>query len=334
MRWILSSRRAHSSAPASTWSWQTTRPPWPAAHPDVADRIIGNFSGGLADGDDNVRLVDAWGNPADEVHYYDGGSWPTLADGGGSSLELLDPDADNSVAEAWTASDEAARSTWQTYSYRGTAQRPSGATYPQNFNEFSFGLLRAGELLIDDIHVVEDPDGAALDFIQNSTFTGGFDRWRPVGNQHGEIVPDPDDPTNDVFHLVATGGEEHLQNHVETTLKNAGTFERIVRGQEYEISFRAKWLGGSPQLNTRLFFNYLPRTTILATPLQGGTPGTVNSRGQQNLGPTFAALQHFPSSPAAGEDVTVSVRGSDVDGVAGVTLWYAVNEAAHSSRSR
>ena len=48
----------------------------------------------------------------------------------------------------------------------------------------------------------------------------------------------------------------------------------VQNGREYEIRFRARWVAGSPLLNTRLFFNRLPQTTILPVPEQTGTPGT------------------------------------------------------------
>ena len=302
-------------------------------YPGIADRIIGDFDGRLSNVNENIALIDANRNPADEVHYYEGGRWDPFADGGSSSLELRDPNADNAMAEAWAASDEGTDSDWVIYTYRGVANNPPGSNNPSTFNEFSFGLLDEGEILIDDIHVIEDPDGVARDLIQNSEFTGTFDRWRPVGNQHGRIVPDPEDPSNDVFHLRATGPEEHLQNRVETTLKSGNSFVAVSRGTEYEISFRAKWLGGSPQLNTRLFFNYLPRTTILSQPTGGGTPGTRNSTFETNIGPTYNDLQHLPVTPEPGEDIAVFVNAEDPNGVANLTIWYSVNEGPFVSTS-
>ena len=52
-------------------------------------------------------------------------AWP--ADGGGSSLELRDPRADNARAEAWAASREDIQSEWRSYSYRGVALDPRGS---------------------------------------------------------------------------------------------------------------------------------------------------------------------------------------------------------------
>src|SRR5262249_38022190 len=81
-----------------------------AIHLGIA--IVGSLNGSLSRRSDLILLKDANGNPADEVRYFDGGRWPALADGGGSSLELRNPWADNSVAEAWAASRESAAAGW------------------------------------------------------------------------------------------------------------------------------------------------------------------------------------------------------------------------------
>ncbi len=304
-----------------------------AKYPEVASQIVGDFSRSLANDGDHVVLIDQANNPADQVQYYDGGRWPSYADGGGSSLELKDPFADNSVAESWGASDSASDSGWQTYVYRATAATPRGAQYPRTFDELSFGLLEAGEVLLDDLRVIEDPAGTARQLIQNGSFDSDLNTWRPVGNHHGQVVSDPTDPTNRVFHLTATGPEEHLQNHVETTLKDGDTFRRIRLNTEYEISFRAKWLAGSPQLNTRLYFNLVPRTTILDVPDTYGTPGRPNSTRVANLGPTYHDLAHFPLNPTAGESISVSILADDPDAVTSAQLWYSVDGGVFQTTS-
>ncbi|MEM7231714.1 MAG: lamin tail domain-containing protein, partial [Planctomycetota bacterium] len=68
--------------------------------------------GRLSNQGEKIQLNDRFGNPIDIVRYYDGGSWDPLSDGGGSSLELLDPNQDNNAASAWASSDESARSEW------------------------------------------------------------------------------------------------------------------------------------------------------------------------------------------------------------------------------
>ncbi|MEX2186946.1 MAG: lamin tail domain-containing protein [Pirellulales bacterium] len=297
-----------------------------------AAQIVGNFTGSMSHSGERIELRDASRNIADEVHYLDDKPWPVFADGGGSSLELRDPRADNSKPEAWAASDESAGSAWETITYRGLATNLVG---PAQYNEFILGLLDAGEVLIDDISVIENPDGAARQLIQNGDFqSGAATAWRLLGN-HGtsEVIADPTDPSgiNQVLRFVATGPTEHMSNHAETTLKDGANYVTINSAQTYEISFRAKWITGSPQVNSRLYFSRLQRTTTLDVPDDVGTPGAVNSQWTANAGPTYANLSHFPVVPQAGENVTVSVAADDPDGVASMTLRYAIDGGAFAS---
>ncbi|MBI4586662.1 MAG: lamin tail domain-containing protein [Planctomycetes bacterium] len=295
-----------------------------ARYPD--GRIAGDFKKRLSHKSDLIILRDGRGNPADEVRYFDGGRWPEHPDGGGSSLELRDPRADNSRAEAWAASDESAKSKWQSFTYRGPAVANVG---PTRWNEFVLGLLDDGEILIDDLSVLENPDANPAQLLQNGAFDKGIESWRLLGTHRlSEVVPDPDDPANPVLHLIATGPTEHMHNHLETTLAN----NRLIQnGKEYQISFRARWLAGSNQLNTRLYFNRLPRTTLLETPERTGTPGARNSSHQENIGPTYSDFRHAPAAPEVDQETIVSARADDPDGVQSCALWWSVNGGGWSS---
>ena len=289
-------------------------------HPDIT--VVGPFTNNLSGGSDHLLLTDAIGNPADEVRYFDGKPWPGYADGLVSSLELRDPHADNAKAEAWAASDESAPSQWKTYSYRGVAATEPAAS-PTQWNEFVMGLLGEGEVLLDDLSVIESPNGIRRQLLQNGSFETGLNAWRALGTQrHSEVIVDPDNPGNHVLRLVADGDTEHMHNHLETTLANSAT---IVNGTEYEISFRARWLAGCNKLNTRLYFNRLARTTLLDAPTANGTPGARNSTYTPNIGPTFAHLTHTPVVPVPSEPVTISIDAADPEGVAAMNLFYAVN---------
>jgi len=284
--------------------------------------VVSNFTGKLSNRSETIVLKDAVGNPADEVHYVEGGRWPSWADGGGSSLELRAPDADNSVAEAWAASDEGQRATWQTYTYRTTATASSVG--PDNqWKEFVLGLLDSGTILIDDISVIEDPDGAATELIPTRDFESGTGDWRIVGNhRHSEVVLDPDDGGNHVLRLVASGPTEHMHNHASITLAGG---QSVENGKVHETSFRAKWLGGCRLLNTRLYFNRAPETFVLDVPMTNGTPGAQNSTWEANIGPTYTGFTHDPAVPSATTPVTVSVAAADPDGVVTMKTWYAVD---------
>jgi hypothetical protein len=286
--------------------------------PELAASIVGDFSGRLRGGE-RFLLRDAAGNPVDETRVFEGG-W---SDGGGSSLELRDPDADGRNRAAWADSDESAKGAWQTVTYRMTAGQNYG---PTRWNEFRIGLLAEGVALLDDVSLVRDPDGAREQLIQNGTFetTAGSTRWRFLGHHCGEFAADPDDAGNSVLKLSAADRAVMNHNHVETTLLNNTP---IMDGQLYEISYRARWVAGSPQVNTRAYFGKLAKTTVLAVPARLGTPAAPNSRRVANAGPTFSGLRHAPVLPSPNQEVTISVRASDPDGVASAMLHYRVNPA-------
>ena len=297
-----------------------------ALHLDV--RVVGQFDRELSFKTDHIVLLDRRGNTVDSVRYYDDGYWQAFADGGGSSLELRDPRADNRRPEAWAPSDESTRSSWTTYSYRGVAASVVPGE-PADPPELHMGFLAgAGEILVDDVSVIRDPDGAAIELIPNGRFeNGSASEWTFGGNhRHSNVIVDPDDSDNYALRLVALGPSEYFFNRAGTSLTAAA-----LDGVEYEITFRAKWLAGSNQLNTRLHFNRLPKTTFIEVPERSGTPGARNSRYSANIGPTFEGLKHRPVVPNPGQPVTVSTVAADPEGVTSVTLWWSTNEGAWHS---
>ncbi|MFC1757565.1 lamin tail domain-containing protein [Planctomycetota bacterium] len=295
-----------------------------AKYPDVT--AVGSFSGSLANSEDNIVLVDANRNTVDEVHYFERGTWASDADGGGSSLELRNPFADNSHGAAWAASDESDKSEWKHYSVtRRTGSDLVGAQY----NEFIFGLLDSGEFLLDDVSVKQ----GNTELIQNGTFSSDGlgtspDTWRLIGNHSGEVVRDPDDADNRVLHVVAAGAQAHVHDHAETTF--AGN--RPIRNNvDYTISFRAKWIAGNSQFNNRLYFTRAGNTIELDVPRTHGTPGAQNTSFESNIGPSLEGLRHSPVLPSVNQAVTVDIHAEDPNGVADVKLWWNTNGGAWNS---
>lgn len=286
--------------------------------PEIAANIVGDFAGKFQGGE-RFLLRDAAGNSVDETRVFEGG-W---SDGGGSSLELRDLAADHLSREAWADSDESARAAWQTVTYRMVAGQNYGST---RWNEFRIGLLEKGVVLFDDVSVVRDPDGAREQLIQNGDFetTTGNTHWRFLGHHRGSFIADPDNAGNHVLQLSTEDRAVMNHNHVETTFLNNAP---LVNGQVYEVSYRGRWVAGSPQVSTRAYFAKLAKVTLLPLPARLGTPGAPNSRRVTNAGPTFAGLQHAPVVPPANQPATISVRVNDPDGVASATLNYRVNPA-------
>jgi hypothetical protein len=296
-----------------------------AVHGLAPASVFGPWSGGLSGRGDRLALADASENPADEVRYAGGGRWPTVSDGGGSSLELRDANADHSAPEAWAASSETAPAGWQTFTWSGVSNSiiTEVATFGtwRKWNEIELLLVDGpGELLIDDVKVIDTTTSANL--VQNGDFSAGAAHWRFVGNHRtSRVEAEPGNPANQVLHLIASGSGEYQGNQLSSTFLND---QALVQGRTYTISLRARWLSGGGRLNSRLYFNRIPKTNTLALPPNGGTPGAANSRAVTNAGPTFSALSHSPIVPDALQPVQVSVNVADPLGTDLVQLKYAV----------
>ncbi len=283
---------------------------------------VGGFSGKLGNGGEDLWLLDASGNLADEVSYRDGSPWPETADGGGSSMELRNPWIDNASPDAWRASDNSAASGWRDYEFTLTAAAPTYAPRTFNFHELRLGLFGAGVVLLDDVSVVEDPGGAAIELIANGGFAdaGG---WRLLGTHAGSGVVS--DGGENVLRVVAEARMNYLNNLIESNLTDGGALRAVRPGVEYRVSFRAKWLSGSPQFRFELYYNKLARTVVLEQPAAHGTPGAQNSTYEADTGPTYLGLVHSPAVPAPGEAFEVSVAADDPSGIRSMTLHYSVD---------
>ncbi len=73
-----------------------------ARYPGVI--VAGYFGGSLANGGERIAVLDGAGKTVTSVTYRDDSGWPTAADGGGSSLELIDTNAGSGDAANWQAS--------------------------------------------------------------------------------------------------------------------------------------------------------------------------------------------------------------------------------------
>lgn len=66
--------------------------------------VFGYYRGNLANGGERITLLDRNGRPVLTVAYDDEAGWPLAADGGGASLELVDPRGDPGAPASWQAS--------------------------------------------------------------------------------------------------------------------------------------------------------------------------------------------------------------------------------------
>lgn len=280
---------------------------------------IGNWSGNLGNNGDRVRLEDANGNLADEVDFRFGGEWPSLAGGDGSSLELSNPSADNSLGSAWRDSDESTKSTFQSFTinggtYAGTS--PGGVDH-----ELRIWTTGDSHMVLKNIVLRPTAGGSnvlvngEVTTLANENITG----WQSRGSHA------PTFHNAEGVHLVADGGGDNKCNHME---KNA---TGLVNNGQYTLTFDARWIHGSARLVAQTFDLSWGGTVHLPIPNNLGTPGAQNSRFVANPPPQVTGLNHAPAVPQTNQLVTVTARVSSSSPLTGVQLWHRLDNAANNA---
>ncbi|MAT68920.1 MAG: hypothetical protein CMJ58_05295 [Planctomycetaceae bacterium] len=129
---------------------------------------VGPYSGGLNSDGERIALNNAQGVLVDEVSYNVSFPWPIQADGGGVSMELIDPTLDNDLGSSWRPS-----YTTPQFPESGEDPPPGGGTGSLNdlVHRWSFN----GNL-IDSISgadgVLVDPGGIAVQTSTELDLTG------------------------------------------------------------------------------------------------------------------------------------------------------------------
>jgi len=175
-----------------------------AAYGSNAPPPFASFEGNLDSDGETLTLLQPGAVSApdvviDKVRYEARLPWATNADGGGASLQLIDPAQDNSRSSNWTD-----RQGWQQVIASGTIQ--GGASPGTNFTIFVFG--GAGDFYIDDIVLVT---GVVANVGANLIVNGDFESalsgpWSPQGNHSGSsISAEAVHSGGGALHVIGTG---------------------------------------------------------------------------------------------------------------------------------
>jgi CotH kinase protein/Lamin Tail Domain/PA14 domain len=291
---------------------------------------VGNFTGSLANRGERLALArpELAINADDplnittntvyvvvnEVAYRRGGQWGDWSDGGGSSLELMDPHADNRLAPNWADSDETAKAPWTTIETTGVLD--NGGNTP---NALHVMLLEAGECLLDDVEVFRSGGGNR---IANSSFESNLSDWTMRGNHERSSQENSGYNSFHSLHVRASSRGDPGPNKIYVPLTSA-----LSSGQTATIRAKVRWLRGWPEILLRLRGSYLEATDRMAIPLNLGTPGAPNSRLIPNAGPAITEVTHTPAVPAANQPVVVTARVADPDGVSSLVVKYRLDPA-------
>ena len=294
--------------------------------------LIGNYSGTLANGGEHLALAApdyevttnglgqvttnvSFRYVVNEVSYGTSGRWGNWADGGGSSLELIDPRSDNSLAANWADSDETAKSTWTGFEATGTIDNVFSA---QGANDnLQVFLLGVGECLIDDIEL--RGNAPVVNLLVNSTFESGLAGWTRQGSHDRSFIENTGFSGSKSLHIVAQSRGDNGGNRIRGALTTPLTSSTAT------LRAKARWLRGFPEVLLRIHGGGLEAFGRLPVPANLGSPGAANSRSVTNAGPAVHDVTHSPALPQVGDAVQVTARVHDPDGVSQLVIRYRVD---------
>jgi hypothetical protein len=310
-----------------------------AKYPNLnSANTVGNYSGKLSHNGDYLALtmpaehktMDPAGNPVTNIinivvsglTYGTGGRWGQWSAGGGSSLELIDPNSNNRLAANWADSDDTQKSSWVDIETTGVLD--NGANYDSWIDYAQIGLLDVGECLVDNLEVRAGANGANL--VLNPDFeTGGLTNWTLQGDHVRSSLENSGYLSSHSLHLRCSDRLWTGANSCELALST----NSLAAGQTATLRFKARWLHGWPEVLLRLNGNWLEATGPMPVPPNLGTPGLPNSRAVINASPAIYEVTHLPAVPAANQPVVVTARVHDPDGVQTLTLSYRLDPAAN-----
>ncbi len=288
---------------------------------------VSNFTGSLSAGTgERLRLEMPATEPdgtgtihpvVDEVTYRTGGRWGRDSDGGGSSLERTDLRADGRLAGNWMDSDESAKADWVQISHTGVLDNGQpGSTV----NRVEIMLLGAGEVLVDDVELVQ---GAGANTVTNPGFESGFTGWAADGTHSDSTVEAGAGVGGSAaLHLRASARGDLAGNRILGSLTST-----LGTGSSRTLRAKVKYLRGHPEILLRVHGGWLEATGSVAAGLVHGTPGAANSRAVANTGPAIADVTHRPVLPQSGQVATVYATVADRDGLSAIFLNYRVDPA-------
>jgi hypothetical protein len=301
----------------------------------TASIVFGNFSGKLSGGGERIALIkpddhvttnaanrlvtNKFRIPVDEVRYRPGGRWPRWANGGGSSMELIDPRSNHRLPSNWADSDERGKAPWTNVEATGVLDNGTGSSPA---GSFQFLMLGAGECLVDNVEVFAS---GSTNVIGNGEFESGTTGWAFQGTHSKSFLESSEGFGGSArsLHVVASDRGDTGANRIRKAL-NPG----IAAGKTAILRAKVRWLKGEPSVLLRLRGNWLEAFGALATSPNPGTPGLPNSRALSNAGPAIYEVTHFPPAPAAGKPVLVTTKVSDPDGIAAPILRYRIDPSS------
>ncbi|MCX7044822.1 MAG: lamin tail domain-containing protein, partial [Candidatus Sumerlaeota bacterium] len=312
---------------------------------------LGPFAGKLDNDADLVKLRAAAGALQDEVEYKLGFPWPCASGGEGRSMELINPLIDNNLGGAWQASGYGASIPMSTatliaaqsnyWHYRKGASEPSSPS--SAWRQIGFGedsTWRSGRAAIG---YGEEFINTVLDDMQSSYTTFYLRKTFNVADATSVTTLILELQYDDGVNVWINGARVAGLNVSGATLPCTATAILNVENRAYQTIIlanpRAYLRTGTNVLAAQVlnskknsgdaFFDAILTAMPGGFPATGPTPGRRNSAYSNTTPPMIRQVSHAPDQPKSGEDVLITAKITDPDGVSSAALMYQIVDPGH-----
>ncbi|MBN2136893.1 MAG: lamin tail domain-containing protein, partial [Sedimentisphaerales bacterium] len=308
-----------------------------------AGKVFGPWVGKLSNEGEEVVLRDSDGAKVDAVDYKLGFPWPTVGCPPGDSIELVNPLFDNDLGGNWRPSEPdtispprviiESQSTWRYFKGYSEASEPNHAAWREiGFDDSSWdqgdlviGYGEGGGFLttvLDDMRYnyssvylrktfeIDDP-GAIGNLVLEAIYDDGFNVY--INNKHVRNV----NMQNDEMPYDGTA-RSALEDLNWNTFNLPPASEYLVAGTNV---IAVHLHNASLRDSSDCFLDVRLKETFSSTSA-GPTPGRQNTAYSENDAPQIRQVDHEPSQPRSGEDVKITAKVTDNDGVEYVMLFY------------
>lgn len=307
--------------------------------------VFGPFDGRLANEGEKVILNNAAGFIEDRVDYRRAFPWPVVGGDMGCSIELINPAMDNDLGGSWRPSGTLGtglphrhyfiQSESSQWTFRkGTSEPPadwrtvdydeddswvsaqSSIGYGDNDDNTVLDDMQNGynTIYLRQTFNIESEDMIPSQLVLDMYVDDGAIVWindQEVGRFH---VSDGDKQHDDE-------GENHDAQWESGPVAQPGSILQV--GENVIAVHVLNTRIGSSDLSIDLaLFVPADNESLLGTP----TPGAVNAAFSENAPPQIRQASHAPFQPVSDEDVLVTIKATDPDGMGSVVLEYQVVE--------
>ena len=301
--------------------------------------IFGPFGGRLENDGEELELRNAQGFVIDVVDYRRRFPWPIVGDHPGYSIELVNPALDNDLGGSWRPSEPQAIAppriilapggTWSYFKGLSEASSPTEAWREYDFDDLSWST---GEL----------PIGYGEDFIETNLndmqggYTSVFLRKKFNVNNPGSInYLWLDVQYDDGWNAWINGKFVKGANVSDPNLPfdaTAGPAREDLEWNQFLLPHPSGYLETENVLAIQLFNSSKSSSSdcfldaqLVDRPASSSaspTPSQRNTTYSANIPPQMRQVNHRPRQPRSGDDVKITVKVTDPDGVKSVILSY------------